>query len=75
MKQGAIYCAVFTAAAFVANFFDSYSNMKCYIMAIKVKNVLICSMYDKVSNFSAKSVTRTNSGELITLVSSDLFLF
>jgi len=42
-------------------------------MAINIRKVLVSSIYDKVGKLSIKSLTETNSGKLISLVSSDLF--
>ena len=51
------------------NFFIYYG----YIMALEGRKVLVAAMYDKVSKLSMRSLTETNSGKLITLVSADIF--
>ncbi len=38
-----------------------------------MRKTLVSAMYDKVSVLSMKSLTETNSGKLITLISADIF--
>ena len=38
-----------------------------------MRKVFIIAMYDKVGKLSLKSLSETNSGKLITLISSDIF--
>lgn len=42
-------------------------------MALEIRKLLTSAMYDKVTKLSMRSLTETNSGKLITLVSSDIF--
>jgi hypothetical protein len=42
-------------------------------IAIKIRRTLVAALYDKVVNLSMKSMTETNSGKLISLISADLF--
>lgn len=42
-------------------------------MALETRKLLIAAMYDKVGKLSMRSLTETNSGKLINLVSSDIF--
>jgi len=43
-------------------------------MTVKMRKVFVSAMYDKVGVLSIKSLTETNSGKLITLISSDIFV-
>ena len=43
------------------------------IMGIKMRKILVSSLYDKLGSLSTESVISTNSGKLITLVSADIF--
>ena len=43
-------------------------------MSICVRKVLVVAIYDKVAKISIKSLAQTNSGKLITLISSDIFM-
>lgn len=44
-----------------------------YKMAIKLRKSVVSAMYDKVAKLSNKSLTETNSGKLITIISGDIF--
>jgi ABC-type multidrug transport system fused ATPase/permease subunit len=74
IKDGAIDCAVFTVAAFVSSTIMRTSVMKGLIVGTKVRKIFVSAIYDKLGKLSAKSVMSTNSGKLITLVSSDIFM-
>jgi len=43
------------------------------VVAVEIRKVTVSAMYDKIGKLSVKSLTETNSGKLISLVSSDLF--
>ena len=42
-------------------------------MALEIRKLLTSAMYDKVSRLSMRGLTETNTGNLINLVSSDIF--
>lgn len=58
---------------FVSALLRNYYIFTGYYMAVNLRKALISSLYDKVGNLSMKSLTETNSGKLITLISSDIF--
>jgi len=64
-----IFCVSTFAGALLRNFYIYLG----YVMSLEVRKLLIAAMYDKVSKLSMRSLTETNSGKLITLVSSDIF--
>ena len=41
--------------------------------SIKLRRMLVAALFDKVKNLSMKSMTETNSGKLVSLISADLF--
>ena len=41
--------------------------------SLKLRRTLVACLFDKCVNLSMKSITETNSGKLISLVSADLF--
>lgn len=43
-------------------------------IALKIRRTLCAALFDKVVQFSMKSMTETNSGKLISLISADLFI-
>lgn len=57
----------------IGSFFRNFSVYYGYQMALEVRKLLVAAMYDKVAKMSMRSLTETNSGKLITLVSSDIF--
>jgi hypothetical protein len=40
--------------------------------AMKIRKTLVIAMYLKISKLSMKSLTETNSGKLISIVSGDI---
>jgi len=41
--------------------------------SIRIRRILVSVLYDKVQRLSVKSMTMTDSGKLISLISADLF--
>lgn len=58
---------------FLAAFFNNYMVFSGYVMSVRMRKTLVSAMYDKVSMLSMKSLTETNSGKLIALISADIF--
>jgi len=73
-KEGAILCAIFTAAAFTSCVLKGSIIQNGLIMGVKIRKILVSALYDKLGKLSMKAVTSTNSGKLITLVSGDIFM-
>jgi ABC-type multidrug transport system fused ATPase/permease subunit len=44
-----------------------------YCLALKIRKTLMSSLYDKLGKVSMESVIKTNSGKVITIISSDIF--
>mmetsp|Transcript_14678 Transcript_14678/g.22744 ORF Transcript_14678/g.22744 Transcript_14678/m.22744 type:complete len:166 (-) Transcript_14678:1516-2013(-) len=44
-----------------------------FVLSINMRRTLVAALYDKVVRLSMKSMTETNSGKLISLISADLF--
>ena len=44
-----------------------------FYYSINMRKAIVMAMYNKVSRLSLKSLSETNSGKLITLISSDIF--
>jgi len=44
-----------------------------FFTTVKLRRTLVAALYDKVAKLSMKSMTETNSGKLISLISADLF--
>jgi ABC-type transport system involved in cytochrome bd biosynthesis fused ATPase/permease subunit len=43
-----------------------------YLFSVNLRKVMISAVYEKVNKLSMKSITETNSGKLITIVSGDI---
>jgi ABC-type multidrug transport system fused ATPase/permease subunit len=72
-QEGALYCGIFISATLASTILRNQNFFLGYNMALDFRKCLVGSMYDKVSKLSMKSLTETNSGKLITIVSADLF--
>jgi ABC-type multidrug transport system fused ATPase/permease subunit len=64
---------VYSASITVATLFRNYYIFLGYAIAIRMRKAIVSSMYDKVGKLSTKSLTETNSGKLITIISGDVF--
>lgn len=73
ITDGVYLCVVYGLAIFFSAFFRNYYIFLGYNMAIKMRKAIVGSMYDKVGKLSNKSLTETNSGKLITIISGDIF--
>lgn len=71
--QGIWLCALFGVAVFICSVCRNYYIFLGYVLAIKMRKAIVSSMYDKVGKLSNKSLTETNSGKLITIISGDIF--
>ena len=72
-KDGLIMAAVFALAIFVTQLTRNWMFFLGFKFSMNARKVLMAAMYDKVAKLSLKSVTETNSGKLIALISSDWF--
>ena len=47
--------------------------MTGFYFAVRLRRSMVCLLFDKAVVLSMKSITETNSGKLISLISADLF--
>ena len=73
VSQGITLTCLYSAAVVSSAFGRNNYYCKGYVMAIKLRKTIISAMYDKVARLSTKSMTETNSGKLITIISGDIF--
>lgn len=73
MLEAAILVAIFSLSILCSSLFRNFYIYYGYIMSLEARKLLIAAVFDKVSKLSMRSLTETNSGKLITLVSSDIF--
>jgi ABC-type multidrug transport system fused ATPase/permease subunit len=71
--KGVWLCFVYGAAVVIAAICRNYYIFLGYRMAIRLRKAIVSAMYDKVGKLSNKSLTETNSGKLITIISGDIF--
>jgi ABC-type multidrug transport system fused ATPase/permease subunit len=71
--EAAILVAAFTVSILVGSLFRNFYYYYGYVMALEARKMLVSAMYDKVAKLSMRSLTETNSGKLITLVSCEIF--
>jgi len=64
----AIFATMMTFSFVLKNYYIFYG----YMVAIKIRKTVIGALYDKITKLSIKSLTETNSGKLITIVSGDM---
>ena len=69
---GAIYLLIFAAMMLLGGICRNMFIFKGALTAVRMRKTLIAALYTKVSRLSMKSVTETNSGKLITIVSGDI---
>ena len=72
MKEASALVALFSVSLVCGSLLRNFYIYYGYIMALEIRKTLISAMYDKVNKLSMRSLTETNSGKLITLVSSDI---
>jgi ATP-binding cassette, subfamily C (CFTR/MRP), member 4 len=64
---------VYSFAIALSTLFRNYYIFLGYVIAIRMRKAIVSAMYDKVGKLSTKSLTETNSGKLITIISGDIF--
>ena len=73
LKEASILVALFSVFILCSSLLRNFYIYYGYIMALETRKMLISAIYDKVNKLSMRSLTETNSGRLITLVTSDIF--
>ena len=69
---GILYLVIFALMMLCSSVFRNQYIMKGSIVALKIRKTVISAMYGKVAKLSMRSLTETNSGKLITIVSGDI---
>ena len=72
IKDGLIYLGIFSMFMIGASVFRNLFIFSGYIFSVNLRKVMISAVYEKVTRLSTKSITETNSGKLITIVSGDI---
>jgi len=66
------YLCIFSAMMACSSIFRNYYIFHGYVTSINMRKTLISALYIKMSKLSMKSLTETNSGKLVTIVSGDI---
>lgn len=72
-KDGLKLIAIFFSCQILAQLFKNRYVLSGYQSAIKMRRILVASLYQKACRLSMKSLKVTGSGKLINLISGDLF--
>lgn len=72
-RKGIWLVIVYAVTMFISMLFRNYYYFTTSVLAVKMRKTLLLAMYDKIGKLSIKSLVETNSGKLITLISSDFF--
>jgi ABC-type multidrug transport system fused ATPase/permease subunit len=72
-KDGVWLVIVFGLSAFIGQISKNYSYFLSYLLAVKIRKTLMSSLYDKLGKVTMESIIKTNSGKIITIISSDIF--
>lgn len=66
---------IFIGLTLVATIFRNYEFFVGYREAIEMRKMVIRAMYKRVTKMTLKSMVQINGAKLITLVSTDFFMF
>jgi ABC-type multidrug transport system fused ATPase/permease subunit len=72
IAKGLELILVFTFTQLIAQIFRKRYVTNAYIIALRLRRILVATLFDKVVRLSTQSISQTNSGKLISLISSDL---
>ena len=72
LKEGIIYLMAFGILMFLSVYCKNTFIWTGQINSTRMRKTLIAAMYRKISKLSMKSLTQTNSGKLITIVSGEI---
>lgn len=72
LQDGIMWVSIFSFLMFCSTLFKNHYIFAGSLIAVRMRKTLIASMYTKISKLSMKSLTQTNSGKLITIVSGDI---
>lgn len=73
VEHGIVLVVILVVVNFIANYCRNYYIQFGFMTAIRLRRTLVAVIFDKVTKLSMKSLVATNSGKLISVISSDLF--
>jgi len=72
IEEGIVYLVIFSVLMYFSAMFKNHYIFKGALIAVQMRKTLVAAMYQKISKLSMKSLTQTNSGKLITIISGDI---
>jgi len=72
LQEGLILVGFFGVFILLSSMFRNYYVFNGFCMGLRGRKVLVSAMFNKIGKLSMKSLSRTNSGKLVTLISADI---
>ena len=72
VKWGIIYVAIFALLMFMSMYFKNKFIFEGYNTSINLRKTITVAMYNKIERLTVKSLTETDSGKVISIISGDL---
>ena len=72
IEEGIVYLVIFSVLMYLSAMCKNHYIFKGALIAVQMRKTLVAAMYQKISKLSMKSLTQTNSGKLITIISGDI---
>jgi ABC-type multidrug transport system fused ATPase/permease subunit len=72
VKWGVIYVSIFTFLMFMSAYFSNRFIFEGYNTSANLRKTITVALYNKVQRLTIKSLTETDSGKVISIISGDL---
>ena len=72
VKWGILYVTIFAFLMFMAAYFRNRFIFEGYNTSIHLRKTITIALYNKVERLTVKSLTETDSGKVISIISGDL---
>ena len=69
LQEASLLVALFSVSMLLGSLLRNFYIYYGHIMSLEVRKLLFSAIYDKVNRLSMRSLTETNQGRLITMVS------
>lgn len=72
VKWGIIYVAIFSLLMFMSAYFRNRFIFEGYNTSLNLRKTITIALYNKIERLTIKSLTETDSGKVISIISGDL---
>ena len=72
VKWGIIYVCIFTLLMFLSAYFRNRFIFEGYNTSLHLRKTITHALYNKIERLTVKSLTETDSGKVISIISGDL---